>query len=116
YENTAQVNSADYGSFQARRRLISGEIISKARLVVPKITHSVDNSDLQPHNTIGQIKKTFPSPFEKKSAKLIKDVQYDIELPLYKITDHFYDTGIYKAEWRFSRHWKINHPFMGKMS
>ena len=30
YENTAVINSADYGSFQARKRVVSGEIIKKA--------------------------------------------------------------------------------------
>ena len=117
YENTANINSADYGAYQARKRLIAGEIISKKRLIVPKTTHggnSIDNS--LPYNTIGKIKENFPTPFETKSAKIIKDVQYDIMVPVYKITDHFYDTGIYKSEWRFSKHWKVNHPFMGKMS
>jgi hypothetical protein len=33
-----------------------------------------------------------------------------------KITDHFYDTGVYEIEWKFSKYWKTNHPFMGKMS
>ncbi len=118
HENTANINSADYGSFQARKRLISGEIISKGKLIVPKVTHQNDRNqkELKPYNTIGQIKRSFPSPFLQKTANLIKDVQYNIELPLYKITDHFYDTGVYKAEWKFSRHYKINHPFMGKMS
>jgi DNA (cytosine-5)-methyltransferase 1 len=117
YDNTANINSADYGSYQARKRLIAGEIISKKEFIVPKATHSSNNDgQLLPYNTIGRIKETFPTPYEKKSAKIIKDVQYDIELPLYKVTDHFYDTGIYKSEWRFSKHWKVNHPFMGKMS
>lgn len=118
YENTANINSADYGSFQARKRLITGEIFSKGKFVVPRVTNYSDNNNegLKPYNTIGKIKKTFPSPLEKESAKLIKDVQYDIELPLHDITDHFYDTGVYKAEWKFSKYFKINHPFMGKMS
>lgn len=118
YENTANINSADYGSFQARKRLITGEMISKGKFIVPKASHQKDINDegLKPYNTIGKIKATFPSPLEKKSANLIKDVQYDIELPLHNITDHFYDTGVYKAEWKFSKYFKINHPFMGRMS
>lgn len=28
----------------------------------------------------------------------------------------FYDTGIYRVEWKFSKYWKTNHPFMGKMA
>jgi DNA (cytosine-5)-methyltransferase 1 len=117
YDNTANINSADYGAYQARKRLIAGEIVSKKGFIIPKITHGNSNTDnLLPYNTIGKIKENFPTPYEAKSAKIIKDVQYDIRVPLYKITDHFYDTGIYKSEWRFSKHWKINHPFMGKMS
>ena len=39
YDNTAVINSADYGSFQARKRLIAGEIISKRKLIMPPATH-----------------------------------------------------------------------------
>ncbi|HNE50247.1 MAG TPA: DNA cytosine methyltransferase [Chitinophagales bacterium] len=35
YENTAIINSADYGSYQARKRLISGEIIKKKKVIYP---------------------------------------------------------------------------------
>jgi DNA (cytosine-5)-methyltransferase 1 len=117
YDNTAIINSAEYGSFQSRKRVISGEIVKKKKLIIPKPTHNEKQENgLKPYNTIGMIKKSFPSPFEQKCIKVINDIQYDISLPQDKITDHFYDTGVYKSEWRFSRHWKINHPFMGKMS
>jgi DNA (cytosine-5)-methyltransferase 1 len=118
YENTAIINSADYGSIQSRKRVISGEIIKKKKLIIPPPTHQKKETkiSLPLYNTIRQIKTNFPSPFDKKSSRLIKDVQYPIELEQNKITDHFYDTGVYEAEWRFSRHWKTNHPFMGKMS
>jgi DNA (cytosine-5)-methyltransferase 1 len=33
-----------------------------------------------------------------------------------QITDHFYDTGIYKNEWENSKYLKVNHPYMGLMS
>lgn len=39
YQNTTIVNSADYGSIQARKRVISGEILKKKRLVIPVKTH-----------------------------------------------------------------------------
>ena len=45
YENTTIINSADYGSFQARKRVISGEIIKKGKLIIPKPTHSEDGLD-----------------------------------------------------------------------
>src|SRR5690606_32332968 len=44
------------------------------------------------------------------------DPQYPIKISQDLLTDHFYDTGIYKVEWKFSKYWKTNHPFMGKMS
>ncbi|WP_264526066.1 DNA cytosine methyltransferase [Flavobacterium sp. N502536] len=118
YDNTTIINSADYGSIQSRKRLISGEIIKKKKLIVPTPTHQKKDTELNLplYKSIGLIKKNFPSPFEKKSNKLINDILYPIEIEQNKITDHFYDTGVYESEWRFSRHWKTNHPFMGKMS
>lgn len=118
YDNTTIINSADYGSIQSRKRVISGEIIKKKKLIIPNPTHQQKstNLNLPLYNSISKIKKDFPSPFSKKSEKLIKDIQYPIKIKQSKITDHFYDTGVYESEWKFSRHWKINHPFMGKMS
>jgi DNA (cytosine-5)-methyltransferase 1 len=117
YDNTAIINSADYGSFQARKRLISGEIIKRQKLILPQQTHSDKNEiDKAKYNSIKQIKNSFPTPFHQKSIKKIKDPQYQIELPLDKIFDHFYDTGVYQAEWEFSKYWKTNHPYMGKMA
>ena len=42
YENSAVINSADYGSFQARKRVIFGEIIIYCRLILQKTTYSAD--------------------------------------------------------------------------
>ncbi len=117
YDNTTIINSADYGSFQARKRVISGEIIKKGKLIIPKPTHSEDGFDgKEKYLTIGKMKKDFPHPYTKKSDKIITDPQYQIQIKQNKLTDHFYDTGIYEVEWRFSRYWKTNHPYMGKMS
>lgn len=117
YENTAIINSADYGSFQARKRLISGEIIKKGKLVVPNQTHSEDGKNgKKKHLTIGIMKDNFPHPFSKQSENSISDPQYPIKISQKLLTDHFYDTGIYEVEWKFSKYWKTNHPFMGKMS
>ncbi|MFN7015056.1 MAG: DNA cytosine methyltransferase, partial [Bacteroidia bacterium] len=70
YDNTTIINSADYGSFQARKRVISGEIIKKGKLMIPKTTHSEDNqNDRKKYLTIGKMKKNFPHPFSKKSEK-----------------------------------------------
>ena len=117
YENSAIVNSADYGSFQARKRVISGEIIKKGKLIIPQTTHSEDGLDgKKKYLTIGKMKENFPHPFTKNSGKIISDPQYQLKITQNQLTDHFYDTGIYKVEWKFSKYWKTNHPFMGKMS
>jgi DNA (cytosine-5)-methyltransferase 1 len=117
YENSAIINSADYGSFQARKRVISGEIIKKGKLILPKSTHSEDGIDgKKKYMTIGKMRQNFPHPFTKFSDEIIKDPHYQIKISQSQLTDHFYDTGIYKVEWKFSKYWKINHPFMGKMS
>jgi len=118
FENTTVINSADYGSIQSRKRVISGEIIKKKKLIVPNPTHQQKETkpNLPLYKTISQIKRNFPSPFEKKSNAKIKDIQYNIEIEKDKITDHFYDTGVYEIEWKFSKYWKTRHPFMGKMS
>lgn len=118
YDNTTIINSADYGSIQSRKRVISGEIIKKKKLIIPQPTHQPKESELNLplYNSISQIRKGFPSPYEKKSSVKIKDIQYPIEIAKNKITDHFYDTGVYEIEWKFSKYWKTNHPFMGKMA
>jgi DNA (cytosine-5)-methyltransferase 1 len=116
-ENTTVINSADYGSYQSRKRVISGEIIKKGKLIIPETTHSNDLIEGKlKHVTIGDFKNNFPHPFTKFSKKTVHDPQYNIKIPQNQITDHFYDTGIYKIEWKFSKYCKTNHPFMGKMS
>ncbi|MBD0831303.1 DNA cytosine methyltransferase [Aestuariibaculum sediminum] len=117
YENTSVINSADYGSYQARKRVISGEIIKKQKLIVPSKTHSDKNEQGKLlYNSIDGIKRHFPNPYSSKENILVKDPQYDLKISLFEIYDHFYDTGVYEAEWKFSKYWKTNHPYMGKMS
>lgn len=117
YENSEIINSADYGSFQKRKRVISGEILKCQKLVIPEKTHSDESlSHLKPYNNINQIKSNFPSPFDFKKGRFIEDVQYNISISENLLTDHFYDTGVYMTEWEMSKYYKTNHPFMGKMS
>lgn len=117
-ENSTIINSADYGSIQARKRVISGEIIKRRKLIIPPVSRQDKGlqGKLLSYNTIKLIKLNFPSPYEKKSNTIIKDIQYPIEIEQSKVTDHFYDTGVYESEWKSSKHFKTNHPFMGKMS
>ena len=116
-ENTEVINSADFGSLQARKRVISGEVIQKGELVRPKPTHSnKKESTLPAHRTIREMKRVLPSPFSSKKSTLINDPLFNVSIPQKDVTDHFYDTGIYAIDAKFSKHWKVNHPYMGKMS
>lgn len=117
-DNSSIINSAEYGSVQIRKRVISGEIIKLNRLIIPSKTHKDVNEEgnLIPFNTIATIKNKFPSPFEKKSDEPVEDPLYLFKIPQNKITDHFYDTGVYECEWQNSKYLKQNHPYMGVMS
>jgi DNA (cytosine-5)-methyltransferase 1 len=118
-DNTAVINSAEYGSLQARKRLISGEIISEKKLIIPKPTHKdpKKNGILPNFKTISEMKNIFPSPFSKRDDEMtVKDPQFKLTLKQTEVTDHFYDTGIYAVDSKFSKHWKTNHPYMGKMA
>jgi len=118
-DNTTVINSAEYGSLQARKRLISGEIISKKKIIIPQPTHKdpKKKGDLPNFKTISEMKNIFPSPFSKRNdEETIKDPQFNLKLNQVELTDHFYDTGIYAVDSKFSKHWKTNHPYMGKMS
>lgn len=117
-DNQPLINSADYGSYQARKRAISGEIIKHNRLLIPKSTNSKNLKDNLPKwKTLGQLLKKIPSPTEQKLGKIITDPIYnEIKLTASQISDHFYDSGLYKSEWKQSKYLKTNHPYMGKMS
>ena len=117
-DNQPLINSADYGSYQARKRAISGEIIKHHKLIIPKPTNSKTlKGNLPKWKTLGQLLKKMPSPAEQKLGKRITDPIYnEIKLTVSKISDHFYDSGLYQSEWKQSKHYKTNHPFMGKMS
>ena len=88
-DNQPLVNSADYGSYQARKRAISGEIIKKGKLIIPNQTHSNNQNDSFPNwNTLGDLLKKFPKPNSKKINRKIKDPVYksiEISIPFIRI-------------------------------
>lgn len=118
--NSMVINSAEYGSAQARKRAISGELIEKGKFIIPSKTHSINphkEKSLLPAKTLGLVKDNLPKPNAKNYSVLIEDPLYpDIKIPLDKITDHFYDSGLYKSQWKNSRFMKQNHPYMGRMA
>jgi DNA (cytosine-5)-methyltransferase 1 len=105
-DNQQILNSADFSVAQARKRLFAGEVIKN---------NSFPKLDAQSkHKSIQNIFRYFPSPI--KQQKQITDPNYKIKIDSNKLTDHFYDTGIYKSHWDYSQYCKTNHPYMGKMS
>ena len=58
-----------------------------------------------------------PEVTSQAKKRRVVDPNYPtIEIDLQHLTDHFYDTGVYKIEWEKAEFLKTNHPFMGKMS
>lgn len=111
--------SSDYGCPQVRRRLITSENILTTKPVIPQITHSEEpkSKGLKKWITIGDVLGTLPPPNSPKSNKEICDpINPKVKLQLDNLTDHFYDSGLYKMHWEQSKYLKTNHPFMGKMS
>lgn len=115
--NSSVLNSADYGSFQARKRLITGEIISKKKFIIPKKTHSKDGKNkLEIYKKLDDFRQNFPNPYSYTKNTDVVDPSYGIIIKAEFLTDQFYDTGVYKCDWETSKFRKINHPYMGKMS
>lgn len=111
-ENGDVLNSNHYGSPQKRERFICGEFIKTGEFLYPTKTH-----DSNTQRTIKDIRDNVPSPILKESSKKIVDPSYpSLKMPMKELTDHFYDTGLYKIEWEKAKRAKVNHPFMGKMS
>lgn len=117
-DNQPIINAADYGSYQARRRVFSGEIIKCGRLVVPNATHSLIDESKSKWKTLKELFGKLPPPNHPfDNQKLVVDPVYPkIRIPISTLTDHFYDSGVYEVEWRQALHQKTNHPYMGKMS
>lgn len=115
--NTFIINSADYGSYQSRKRAISGEIISKDAFIVPTPTHEEKGIVLKPWRTLGQLINKLPSPSLRIQEGDITDPIYpEIKIKAIELTDQFYDSGLYECEWRQSKELKTNHHCMGRMS
>ena len=53
------------------------------------------------YRTIKEVKDNLPNPFSKPLEVLVKDPQYDIEIPLKKLSDQFYDTEFLKSNGKF---------------
>lgn len=117
--NQQIVNSADFGSAQNRERVIAGEVIKKKRLIIPKQTHfdKPANKKMKQWVTLKEIKGRLPKPYCSKNNRLITDPNYPtLTISLDKLTDQFYDTGLFECEWKQSKFLKTNHPYMGKMA
>ena len=118
-DNGSLLTAADYGSPQSRQRFVCGEIIQTGKFPMPAITHGKDK-DLfvsKTYPTLGEIRHKMPSPIENEPKKILEDPNYPkLEIRSNELTDHFYDPGLYQVEWETARFFKVNHPFMGRMS
>lgn len=116
--NRSVINAADYGVPQSRVRVFSGEIVRAKKHVIPMRTHQAFDQDgtLPKHISLEDIRKKLPSPNSTKSDDYVTDPLYpSIKIKMSELTDQFYDTGLYVADWKGSKFLKTNHPYMGFM-
>jgi DNA (cytosine-5)-methyltransferase 1 len=117
--NCQVINCAYYGVPQNRRRLITGEVVQKKGLTIPPISHKhpKEKTSHPDHIPLRTVKNSLPKPCETYDARMVNDPNYpEVKIKRYHLSDQFYDTGLYKCEWEQSRYFKINHPYMGRMS
>jgi DNA (cytosine-5)-methyltransferase 1 len=108
------LNASDYGAPQSRKRYIVGEWTETGEFLIPKKT-------TLKAVTSKAIRSKMPPPTLKLGDSTADaswtDPNYpNLVLKTIELSDHFYDTGLYKIEWEKAEHLKVNHPFMGKMS
>ena len=107
--NPTVLNALDYGIPQNRKRLICGESLRDGLLPIPTKIASK-------YTSIKDIKNEMPKPNAKRKIKFSIDLNYPhLKVLTKEITDHFYDTGLYKIEWEKAQYLKTMHPYMGKM-
>lgn len=112
-----ELNSADYGAPQLRRRYLIGQY------PIPPATHFDATScplfagveGKNPWLTLQDVLSALPSPFMKARSGRVRDPNYDIEVPASQLGDHFYDTTFSPDEARRIREAKVDHPYMGRM-
>ena len=110
-EKIKVISALDFGVAQKRERVFIGEIVKTQNF--PKL----DNFLIKRKMNLKKLFKNIPNPMNQdKVVKLIKDPNYNkISIEKDKITDHFYDSGVYEMKWKDCMLKKINHPFMGKI-
>jgi len=108
-------NTADYGVPQARKRFIMGNYPLPLRShASPKdILLLGSRLELEEHGTLGEVLTSLPSPLSKEKGGVVDDFNYDIELPVSELTDHFYDARMPDEECDRIRRAKTLHPFYG---
>lgn len=113
----AHFNTAEYGVPQMRERFLMGNF------PIPSPTHCDPNSDVllgkgkkrTPWVCLRDVLKSLPSPLKSMPKRKIKDLNYDLELPVDLLSDHFHEVELSKDEARRIRKVKEEHPFMGRM-
>ena len=108
--NGSILDAGDYGAPQERVRFIAGEWVHTGEFIAPPKTHRT-------RITVSEIKGKMPRPNKGGAKNLLVDPNYpSLKLSAKRLTDHFYDTGVYKIDWENAEFLKTNHPYMGRMS
>lgn len=113
-----QLNAADFGVAQARKRYLIGNFPS------PKASHKRPMSDdllggnqrLAEWRTLRTVLECLPDPLSARAEFNVRDPIYEFEIPCAQLTDHFLDTVLTDEQAADLRAVKQMHPYMGRMA
>ena len=110
-EKIKNISALDFGVTQKRNRVFIGEIIKTQSF--PRLNNFLTKEKMN----LKKLFKNIPNPMNQgNNFKLVKDPNYkEISIEKDKITDHFYDSGVYEMKWKDCMLKKTNHPFMGNV-
>lgn len=107
------LDSWDYGAPQSRKRFIAWEWCETGEFLSPVKT-------CEKHKTLWEILNNLPKPNLSKNvvekSNFVDPNYTKLKLKWLELTDHFYDTGLYKIEWEMAQYLKTYNYCMWKMS
>ena len=112
-----EFNSADFGVPQRRKRFLIGDY------PIPTETHSdlEDQSLFPPKKNqkawlkLRNVLEALPNINARRSEEFIRDPNYDIEISIDQLSDHFHEVLLRDEEAERIKQVKTEHPYMGRM-
>lgn len=114
----AEFNCAEFGIPQARKRFLMGNFPLPGKTSFDPKTDALfgQAEGRTPWRTLSEVLDALPDPMNGAGAgSEVNDPNYDIRLPIDKLSNHFHTVALNKRETRSIRRAKESHPYMGFM-